>query len=329
MSSIKDVAKLANVSISTVSLAFNQPSRVSDKKREQIFEAAKQLGFTLNMRQKRTIRGEGILFVATSNPHIYAPFYKGVQDASSAEGVNLLPMLVEDSSDSEIYAVLESAIRKRRIAGILFAGSFSGLENAARENGVPLVNSLIESSKSAAMLVNNYKMGTDMAHHFMKMGFRSIAYIGDDEHTRIKGFIETLDQYRITPYDKGNWRRKVKHIDKCAEAYQFMNDMLLTPNDLPDAVFCMTDMIAIGLMSVLESYGLKIPDDVAVAGCENIELSQLVVPQLTTMAIPRYEQGVQAYNLLRRMIAGGPEERIVFDAKLIIRGSTSPNSGDK
>ena len=324
MSSIKDVAKLANVSISTVSLAFNQPSRVSDKRRERIFEAAKQLGFTLNTRLKGDINSESIMFVATTFPNIYAPFYKGVQDASSAEGVKLLPLLVEDYSDSEIYAVLESAIRKRRIAGILFAGSFASLEKAAHENGVPMVNSLIEASESASTLVNNFKMGTDMAHHFVKMGFRSIAYIGDDEHTRMKGFIETLDKYGITPYDRSNWRGKVKNIVKCAEAYKFMNDVLLTESDLPDAVFCMTDMIAIGLMSALDSYGLKIPDDVAVAGCENIELSQLVTPQLTTMAIPRYEQGVQAYNLLRRMIAGGPEERIVFDAKLVIRGSTSP-----
>ena len=329
MSSIKDVAKLANVSISTVSLAFNQPSRVSDKKRKKIFEAAKQLGFTLNMRLKEDISSESIMFVATTFPNIYAPFYNGVQDASSAEGVKLLPLLVEDYSDSEIYAVLESAIRKRRIAGILFAGSFGSLENAAHENGIPMVNSLIESSDSASTLLNNYKTGADMAHHFVKTGFRSIAYIGDDEHTRMRGFIETLDKYGMTPYDSGNWRKNVKKIDKCAETYKFINDVLLTQNDLPDAVFCMTDMIAIGLMSALESYGLKIPDDVAVAGCENIELSQLVVPQLTTMAIPRYEQGVQAYNLLRRMIAGGPEERIVFDAKLIIRGSTSPNSGYK
>lgn len=325
MSSIKDVAKLARVSISTVSLAFNQPSRVSDEKREKIFEAAKQIGFTLNTRLKGDIKNESIMFVATAFPNIYAPFYKGVQDASSAEGVRLLPLLVEDYSDSEIYAVFESAIRKRRIAGMLFAGSFGSLENAARENGVPIVNSLIESSDSASTLVNNYKMGVDMAHHFVKRGFKSIAYIGDDEHTRMKGFIETLNKYGITPYDRGNWRRKVKKIDKCAEAYQFINDVLLTQYDLPDAVFCMTDMIALGLMSALESYGLKIPDDVAVAGCENIELSQLVAPQLTTIAIPRYEQGVQAYNLLRRMIAGGPEERIVFDAKLVIRGSTLPD----
>ncbi len=219
MSSIKDVAKLAKVSISTVSLAFNQPSRVSDERRGKIFEAAKQIGFTLNTRLKGDINNESIMFVATVFPNIYAPFYKGVQDASSAEGVRLLPLLVEDCSDSEIYAVLESAIRKRRITGMLFAGAFGSLENAARENGVPIVNSLIESSDSASTLVNNYKMGVDMAHHFVKRGFKSIAYIGDDEHTRMKGFIETLNKYGITPYDRGNWRRKVKKIDKCAEAY--------------------------------------------------------------------------------------------------------------
>ena len=322
MSSIKDVARRAGVSISTVSLAFNQPARVSAQTREQIFNAARELGFTLSSRRDTARASDNIMFVAPLFRQMYAPLFSGLKDACLAAGLRLLPLIAYGDADSGMYAAIESGIRSRRVSGIIFAGRFGRFENVAFESGIPAVFCLIEECEHASILLNNYKMGADMAHHLVKQGYRSIALIGDARHSRMRGFIETLDEYGIPIYDNDGWLNMVASIETCSDAYGFMNDIISTRSDVPEAIFCMTDMAALGVMSSAQSFGLKIPDDIAVAGCENIDISQLTSPTLTTMAIPRYEQGIQAFNLLNRMIAGGPAERIVMDAKLIERYST-------
>ena len=120
MASIKDVARRANVSISTVSLAYNQPTRVSDRTRSQIFAAAKELGFSPSSRD--SVRGDSrsVMFVLSGIRETHVPTMQGVQDTCRTLGLNLLPMVTSGSSDGRMYAAVESAIRQRHVSGIIF-----------------------------------------------------------------------------------------------------------------------------------------------------------------------------------------------------------------
>ncbi|MGI6239883.1 MAG: LacI family DNA-binding transcriptional regulator [Christensenellales bacterium] len=326
MASIKDVARLANVSISTVSLAYNQPARVLAHTRAAIFDAAKQLGYSPSNRAAAMPRQKSVMMLLPDMRETHVPSVQGVQDTCITLGLNLLPLVCPAMQVGRMYAALEHAIEQRRVAGIIVAGDgVPSLVRAADENGVPMVFMMrpFTEPNRAEIVINNRKVGMDMAGHLIRNGYTSIAVVGGPAgHHRIEGLEEALGQQGITIYNENGWMDAAIQIDDCAGAYAFISNVLSTQQNLPDAIFCITDMIALGVLSALQSYELRVPGDIAVAGCEDIHISRITEPQLTSVEFPRYEQGVQAALLINRMINGRPAEQILLDCKLVERAST-------
>ncbi len=326
MSSIKDVARLANVSISTVSLAYNQPSRVSARTRAAIFAAAKELGYAPSNHQDVAIAENTVLFVLSGVREAHLQTIQGMRDTCKILGFNLIPMVFPSNADAGLYAALESAIRRRHVAGVIFAGAgIPTLIRAAQESEIPVVFFMrhFTDPNAAEIRLNNQKIGSDMAAHFLKNGYSSLAVIGGPpDHMRITGFAQALHCAGLSIYDEDGWMDAAVWVETCEDAYDFISSVLSTRSNLPDAVFCFTDMIALGALSALQRYGVRVPDDVALAGCEDIDISILTTPQITSFQMPRYEQGVQATMLLGRMIKGMPPERILLNCKLVERDST-------
>lgn len=326
MSSIKDVARLASVSISTVSLAYNQPSRVSPQTRAAIFAAAKELDYAPSSHQDARLRENTVVFVLSGVSEAHIQTIQGMRDTCQILGLNLIPMVFPPNRDAGLYATIETAIRQRHVAGVIFAGEgIPTLARAAEESGVPVVFFMrhFTDSGAAEIQLNNKKIGADMAAHFIKNGYSSLAVIGGPaDHLRIAGFTEALARAGLSIYDENGWMDAAVRVGTCAEAYDFMSGVISTQSNLPDAIFCFTDMIALGALSALQMCGVRVPEDVALAGCEDIDISVLTVPQITSFRMPRYEQGVQATILLNRMIEGRPSERIFLNCKLVERDST-------
>ncbi len=326
MSSIKDVAQLANVSISTVSLAYNQPSRVSPQTRAAIFSAAKELGFVPSGHQDARLKENAVVFVLSGVMEAHIQTIQGMRDTCQILGLNLIPMMFPPGREAGLYSAVEAAIRQRHVAGIIFAGEgIPTLVRAAEESGVPVVFFMrhFTDPNAAEIQLNNKKIGADMAAHFIKNGYAFPAVIGGPaDHPRIAGFTEGLARAGLSIYDENGWMDAAVRVDSCEQAYDFVSGVLFTQSNLPDAVFCFTDMIALGALSALQVYGVRVPEDVALAGCEDIDISALTTPQITSFRMPRYEQGVQATMLLNRMIKGRPSERIYLNCKLVERDST-------
>lgn len=326
MSSIKDVARLARVSISTVSLAYNQPSRVSSQTRAAIFTAAKELDYVPSSHTDARLKENAVVFVLSGMSEAHIQTIQGMRDTCQILDLNLIPMVFPPNRDAGLYAAIEVAIRQRHVAGVIFAGEgIPTLQRAAEESGVPVVFFMrhFTDPNAAEIQLNNKKIGADMASYFIKNGYTSLAVIGGPaDHLRIAGFTEVLARAGLSIYDENGWRDAAVLVATCAEAYDFVSGVISTQSNLPDAIFCFTDMIALGALSALHVYGVRVPEDVALAGCEDIDISVLTTPQITSFRMPRYEQGVQAVMLLNRMIKGRSAERILLNCKLVERDST-------
>jgi DNA-binding LacI/PurR family transcriptional regulator len=326
MSSIKDVARLANVSISTVSLAYNQPSRVSPQTSAAIFAAAKELDYAPSGHADARLKENAVVFVLSGVMEAHIQTIQGMRDTCQILGLNLIPMVFPPDRDAGLYAAIETAIRQRHVAGVIFAGEgIPILSRAAQESGIPVVFFMRHFSdpNAAEIQLNNKKIGADMAAHLITNGYASLAVIGGPaDHLRIAGFAEALARAGRTIYDENGWMDAAVRVESCAEAYDFICGVVSTQSNLPDAIFCFTDMIALGALTALQVCGVRVPEDVALAGCEDIDISVLTTPQITSFRMPRYEQGVQAMMLLSRMMKGRPSERILLNCKLIERDST-------
>lgn len=326
MSSIKDVARLANVSISTVSLAYNQPARVSSQTRAAIFSAAKQLDYVPSGHQDVRLKENAVVFVLSGVSEAHIQTIQGMRDTCQILGFKLIPMVFPVDRDAGLYASIERAVRRRHVAGVIFAGEgIPSLARAAGDSGIPVVYFMrhFTDPNAAEIQLNNKKIGADMAAHFIKNGCETLAVMGGPaDHLRIVGFTEALARAGRSIYDENGWMDAAVRVGTCAEAYDFMSGVISTQPNLPDAIFCFTDMIALGALNALQMYGVRVPEDVALAGCEDIDISVLTTPQITSFRMPRYEQGVQATMLLNRMIKGRPSERILLNCKLVERDST-------
>jgi len=330
-STIKDIAKLAGVSTATVSKVINNKDQnISQSTRERVLALAKEHKYIPN----RIARGLVTRYTKTIGliiPDITNPFFpgiaRGVEDKASVEGYNIIYCNTDDNLDKEDKCT--SMLIEKMVDGVIIVASdkrkneFKNLSNVYIP--VILVDRDIDiDGIKGKVLVDNFDGAYQGVNHLLSIGKRNIVFITGPMTTntaidRLKGYKKALEEYDI-PFKK---EYVLEGVFKKEWGYK-ATDKLIKEGIKFDALFCGNDLIAISAIKALKDNKISVPDDVAVVGYDDIYISTLVDPELTTISQPNYDMGFKAAEMLVDMIEERKieENRIVLKTELKIRKST-------
>lgn len=324
---MSDVAREAGVSPMTVSNAFKRPEIVLPETRERILSAARRLGYVPNGIAGMLASGRSNL-VAVLVPSIrnssFARTIQGLSDALSEHGFQLL-LAVADTADSEFQAV--ESVLARRPAGIVLTGNEHHPDTVRllRQSGVPLVETWILSEPILDMAVG-FTLGDaagEMARFLVSRGYRHIGFAGYLPAERSR-FLERQRGFQSALRQAGLRDDLIFHADETvgfAGGRLAMTELRAREPRL-DALFCVTDIFAVGALFECQRRGIAVPRDFAVAGYGDFEIAAEVVPGLTTVRTRGYEIGRAAASLVVERAAGrATTSRVDVGYELIIRGS--------
>lgn len=324
MATIKDVAKLAGVSISTVSLALNGQPHVRAETKQKVLAAARRLNYQPNgiARDLKMSKTETIGLIL---PDLAGPFYseliRGIQDITATNDYELVAMSAIGVRPKSIRYIQE----KRTDGMIMMSQQIDSslIQQAARPDfPIILLNREVSSDYVISVMIDNRKAAYEAVRFMLQQGYPEIAYLGGpedspDNRDRFIGYRQALDEVGLTVEAKwclqGDFTKEGGY--KAAKR--------LTEGVLPSAIFAANDEMAIGLMEGLQAAGIAIPEEVAVAGFDDIQLASYVRPALTTVRQPMYELGSMAAKLLFRLLKHGQAngESVVLETQLVTRDS--------
>lgn len=328
---MKDVARLAGVSTSTVSHVINNNRFVSEAVREKITSAISQLNYapsalarSLKINQTRTI---GMLLTASSNP-FYSEVVRGVERSCYERGYSLV-LCNTDGDENRMNRSLETLLQKR-VDGLLIMCTESHIPSAEILNRYPSIPSVMMDwspfEGGSDIIQDNSLLGGEMATRYLiARGYTRIACIaGPQDKTparlRLEGFQQAM-AHAALPVLPGYI---VNGDFEFQGGYNAMNQ-LLALKSLPEAVFTSNDAMAVGVYHALFQAGLSVPQDIAVIGYDDIELARYMTPPLTTIHQPKDELGELAIDTLIHRLAepGGSQQLLVLTPELIERGSVA------
>ncbi|WP_408008431.1 LacI family DNA-binding transcriptional regulator [Pseudalkalibacillus sp. A8] len=331
MSTIKDVAKKANVSIATVSAVINNSKFVSEELRKRVEHSITELGYRPN-KVARSLKRKETKLIGVTVTEITNPFYplmlKGVEDIALENGYNLILCTTGDDPKKE-YEILQSLI-DQGADGIVLAtvdDHESPSIQLLNKAGVPyvLINRGPNEYEGSQVRIDSYKVGKMATNYLVNLGHKDIAFIGGDRlnsREREKGFKETLMENDLPL--KHN--RIIMSDYKTENAYRDMNSLIVT-GDVPTAVFTASDNMAFGVIKALLNAGYRVPEDVSVIGSDNIPFSEDFRIPLTTIDAHSYDIGRMGCEILMRSLmkkAQIDHRKLLLEPKLVIRESSGP-----
>ena len=328
--SIKDIARLAGVSHSTVSRALNRSPLIPAETAERIQRIAAEQGYTASAvaRSLVTRRTEAIGVVVTS---IADPFngevVAGIEEVANREGYSVV--LATSQADAKRELAVVRSFRERRVDGILVASSRLGAQYQSLfdelEAPIVLLNNQHPSELAHSVSIDNTDGGLQATEHLIALGHRDIAYIGDEsglhsDDERLRGFLEAMKNAQITVRPELLVRgdgKQPKARERAAE--------LLSMAQRPTAIFCYNDMTALGVIEEVQARGWMVGREVSVVGFDDLFFTASLQPPLTTFRQPKRDLGKLAMQLLLAILRGQEAERkVVVRGELVVRGSTGP-----
>ncbi|MFL5926710.1 MAG: LacI family DNA-binding transcriptional regulator [Gaiellaceae bacterium] len=329
---IKDVAEHADVSLGTVSNVLNKPELVAEPTRQRVLAAIDALGFVRNnaARQLRGIRNASIALVVLDfdNP-FFTEVARGVERAA-AEAEHLVVL----ASSGAVAAREDEALRlleEQRVAGILISPASSLPPRRLREiraHGLPVV--LLDRHRKRAdqcsVAVDDTSGGRQVGRHLLELGHDRIGLINGPR--QLKPCAERRDGLLHVLAGGGHGIARGDDIEMdvmTIEAGEAAMNELIGRNDMPSAVFCGNDLMAIGAERAALASGLRIPQDVAVVGYDDIRFAATSLVPLTSVHNPAYELGYVAATLLIEEATTGETHRhrnVLLKPELVVRAST-------
>jgi len=325
---IKDVAKLAGVSISTASYALNNSNKVSEKTREKVLKAAKELNYIPNKfaQNLKKLRTDLIaLIVHEINGPFYDKLVQGILDVAHILGYNLVIFCESGHGRPSSLVFLKEKIFNGAII-MTPVVSNDDIKELVEEN-IPLVllDRKLEEVNVCSVLIDNEKGAFEAVRHLIELNHRKIGFISGppdsyDNKERYKGFVKAMEKFGLKVYEdliiQGNFTEE--------SGYKAMKEFISRKKgEMPTAFFSSNDEMAIGAMKALQEEGFKIPDHISIVGFDDINLAQYVQPKLTTVRRPMYELGSFSAHMLINTIKGRLKySNITLDVELILREST-------
>jgi LacI family transcriptional regulator len=324
---MQDVAQEAGVSLMTVSRVINNKDGISEATRRRIQEIIDRLGYRPSDIARSLVTDRtgtiGLVVIDNSNP-FFSEIARGVEHEAYAQGYNVFLCNTEENIEREL-AVLRS-LEEKRVDGLILCSP--RLDEAPlraalkRHAAVVMINRRIES-RFGVIMMNDERGGRLVTEHLLSRGHRAIGYLSGPTlsysgQLRARGYRAALESADIMP--RPEWERCCLPMVESGreEAYD-----LLTAQPEITALFCYNDLSAVGALQACADLGRRVPDDLAIAGFDDIPLASLVTPPLTTCHVPMYDLGSRAMRLLLEHIngCGGSCDDILIEPELIIRDS--------
>lgn len=323
----EELATLTGASISTLSRVFTKSPGVSDKKRDMIINKLEELGYDRSEFESSE-RQPLIIF---NIPEINNPFYSLIiQGAKASARRNHFDFLLHEDPIDNFLEQFITLLDDTKAAGVITT-SYLSRENLVRlSEHIPLVQccECIPDLDVPFVTVNDRKAAKNAVRHLVSTGKKRIAFInGPLEYKYSK---ERLLGYKDALYESGLEYRselvlELPHIDYDM-ALSGASQLLNSP-DRPDAFFTYSDIAAVAATKAVSRLSLSVPDDVAVVGFDNVEISYMSTPAITTVNQPRLQLGMLSVDMLSRMLKGESVSvtKMWLETELIIRESTLKN----
>lgn len=338
MATILDVAKLSGVSKTTVSRVINNNGPVSEDTRIKVEEAMDKLNYTPNyfaqgMRTNKT-KTIALLVPDYSNP-FYPELFKNVEEIAREHGYMITLCNTAEEPDRELESIKE--VIKRNIDGIIFCTYNMVRKNINYliqiSNKVPVVfmDLVVRDDEPISYVVTDgFKSTRKAVNYLIEKGRRKIAYIKASSQYRVtrerfEGYKQALADHNIN-FEPSLVYKGDFHIKSGFEGAKY----LMEKDSSPDAIVGASDAMAIGVLKYLKATGISVPDEVNVVGFDNISLSTMINPALTTIAQPIKKLGEEAVNIVIERIKNPDldNKKLKLDGELIVRGSTEKGHSD-
>ncbi len=328
---IKEVAKMAGVSIATVSRALNNEKYVNEELRKKILDIANKLNYEPNymakslLKRKTNIIGVVVSDIATS---FFSTILKSIERCASERNYNIMICNIDEDLEKEKKYL--SVFKQMCVDGILLTHEQSDESLVAQLKAMSHIKMLacscsIKDINCPSVNIDDFKASYDAIKYIYQCGHKKIAYIGSNLHEytvgkrRFEGVKAAFLNYGI----------KDEYIKlsslKLADGYKMTKEILNEhKNNMPTAIFAGSDELAVGALNCIIDFGYKVPDDIAIVGFDNSMISEHVRPSLTTVEQPIEEIGYFSVSMLIDMIENKialNNNDIIFPHKIMERES--------
>jgi len=327
---IRDVARQAGVSISTVSRVLNDTCPVREDKRRSVIEASRLLGYRPNP-AARSLLGKKVGGLGVLLPYVSGEFFTELLhglDVAAQESKFFLVISTSHGVVDEFKAAIQ-AMHKRVDGMIVMAPELAADDMASiAKSGTPVsfVNTYVDGLDADVFNFDNYGGAFAVTQHLTALGHRRIAIIkgpsgAGDARERLRGYRAAMAEAGVSD------TRRLEFDGDYTQAAGFAAaELIVQTAPRPTAIVAANDYCAAGAISALNDAGLAIPDEVAVTGFDDVPSSQYTLPPLTTVRVPIREFGYQVFRRLVARLEGQVEEdefrQQVLPVELVVRGST-------
>jgi LacI family transcriptional regulator len=336
---VYDIAKEAEVSVSTVSRVLNGTAPVKESTREKIMALINKYQFQPNALARSLTKKEtkmiGVILPDITNPFFPEVFW-GVENEANSKGYTFF--LCNTSGQPELESQSLTILREKQVDGIIFMGGRINLSNCSQELAkevediakkipIVLVNGNLPESSLHRVIINEGKGAEILTQHLIDLGHNKIAFFGGYDYVstttqKVKAFKKTM---KANGFKVPN--ECVLYGDFSMDAGKKMMADILKREKRPTAIFCVNDVTAVGAIKVAVEAGLNIPEDMAIVGFDDTILASTVIPELTTVSQKSLELGKNAVNVLHKLINNEKVKKLtVIEPELVIRNSTLPKS---
>jgi len=328
---IRTIARLANVSIATVSRTINRVSTVNPKMAKRVWDVIEKLDFVPNTQARALVSGRskifGLVVSEITNP-FFPELIQGFEDIAVENGYEILVSSTNHDPKRMSHCIRRMLERKVEGVAIMTFGIEEPLLDQLAKRKVPLVFIDIGPDRpGVSVLKVDYHHGIRRAvQHLAALGHRQIAFVSGpmrlhSAQSRLAAFSKSMQECGISPE-----ANQIVEGDHTLEGGVAAMEKLLLLDPMPTAVVCSNDMTAIGVLHKLYRKGLRVPDDISVIGFDDIHIAEVMMPPLTTVQMSRLDIAKAAFGALRSQVES-PEQshgKREFDipTELIVREST-------
>jgi LacI family transcriptional regulator len=326
---IRDIARAAGVSITAVSRALNNKGELSPQKRERVLDAAQKLRYTPSAVARALVSGStrtlGVVVTDNTSP-VYAQVLRGIEEVANAAGYGLLFANSADSQEKALRCL--AMLQAKQVDGLLWTPVQSDRRDIEllQQSGAPFVLLLrhFADLQNDHVVLDNVHGGYLVTSHLLEQGHRSIGHIAGPEHIssardRCAGYRRALKKFDI-PVDDSLVCPAPFTIEGGYEAA----NRLLDQQHRPTAIVAATDLQAVGVFKACRERGLRIPDDLALTGGDDIELADYLAVPLTSFSSSVRDIGARGAEIVIARIQGQdlPRQQVVLKPRLIVRRSS-------
>ena len=332
MTDIRRVAALAGVSLGTVSNVLNRPHLVSERTRRRVEQAIAETGFVRNGSARQLRAGHspliGLIVLDVSNP-FFTEVARGVEDAANAADSIVVLCNSDDSAAKEQRYV--QSLEEQRVQGMLITpvSSSEELVQRVRRRGIAVVllDHPSRSTDLCSVAVDDVLGGELAAAHLFAQGHHRLGFIHGPSSIRQiaerqHGVLRAAKRFGLDP------QTAILNITMSGQNTsegEASVETLLNSEHRPTAVFCANDLLALGLMRGLAKQGIRIPQDMAVVGYDDVDFANVLSPPLTTIRQPKYDLGYKAAQLLLEETQDPDQhahQQVIFQPELLVRESS-------